>query len=230
MASLASNRRVSVTRTPVSHPFARMKRSKSSQRWLARQAGDPYVRRSKVEGYRSRAAYKLLELDQKDRLLRPGMTVVDLGAAPGGWSQVAAQAVGQRGRVLALDRLDMAPIEGVEIIAGDFNDDDVLERVLDWLDDGRADLVLSDMAPNVSGMKAVDQPRSILLADLALEFAERALKPGGSAVVKAFHGEGFDAALRQFRGRFDRVVCRKPDASRGQSRETYFVAKGFRVG
>ncbi|MCG6940045.1 MAG: 23S rRNA (uridine(2552)-2'-O)-methyltransferase RlmE [Thiohalocapsa sp.] len=207
-----------------------MKRSKSSQRWLARQASDPYVLRSKAEGYRSRAAYKLLDLDRKDRLLRPGMTVVDLGAAPGGWSQVAAQAVGRRGRVLALDLLDMAPIEGVDVIGGDFGDDDVLARALDWLGGRAADLVLSDMAPNVSGMKAVDQPRSMLLVELALDFAARALLPGGALVVKAFQGEGFDSVLRQFRERFDKVACRKPEASRSQSRETYFVAKGFRVG
>lgn len=211
-----------------------MKRSKSSQRWLDRQASDPYVRRSKAEGYRSRAAYKLLEIDRKDRLLRPGLCVVDLGAAPGGWAQVAAQAVGRRGRVLALDLLEMAPIDGVDIITGDFHDDAVLAQALDWLGaDGAgrgADLVLSDMAPNVSGMRAVDQPRSMLLVELAMDFAERVLKPGGDLVVKAFQGTGFDEALRALRGRFDKVVCRKPEASRSQSRETYFVAKGFRVG
>jgi 23S rRNA (uridine2552-2'-O)-methyltransferase len=211
-----------------------MKRSKSSQRWLQRQASDPYVRRSKAEGFRSRAAYKLLEIDQKDRLLRPGLCVVDLGAAPGGWAQVAAQAVGRRGRVLALDLLEMTPIEGVDIITGDFNDESVLGQALGWLGpDGAgrgADLVLSDMAPNVSGMKAVDQPRSMLLVELAVDFAGRVLKPGGNLVVKAFQGAGFDEALRDLRGRFDKVVCRKPEASRSQSRETYFVAKGFRVG
>ncbi len=211
-----------------------MKRSKSSQRWLQRQASDPYVRRSKAEGFRSRAAYKLLEIDAKDRLLRPGLCVVDLGAAPGGWAQVAAGAVGPRGRVLALDLLAMAPLEGVDVITGDFHDARVLTLALDWLGGGEpsraADLVLSDMAPNVSGMKAVDQPRSILLVELAVDFAEQVLKPGGHLVVKAFHGAGFDEALRDLRGRFDKVVCRKPEASRTQSRETYFVAKGFRVG
>lgn len=211
-----------------------MKRSKSSQRWLQRQASDPYVQRSKAEGYRSRAAYKLLEIDRKDRLLRPGLCVVDLGAAPGGWAQVAAQAVGRRGRVLALDLLAMPAIEGVDIITGDFHDEAVLAQALAWLGAGElaggADLVLSDMAPNVSGMKAVDQPRSMLLVELAMDFAERALKPGGDLVVKGFQGAGFDEALRDLRGRFDKVVCRKPEASRSQSRETYFVAKGFRVG
>lgn len=211
-----------------------MKRSKSSQRWLQRQASDPYVRRSKAEGFRSRAAYKLLEIDAKDRLLRPGLCVVDLGAAPGGWAQIAAQAVGRRGRVLALDLLEMAPIEGVDIITGDFNDESVLGQALDWLGpDGAgrgADLVLSDMAPNVSGMRAVDQPRSMLLVELAIDFAGQVLKPGGNLVVKAFQGAGFDEALRDLRRRFDKVACRKPEASRSQSRETYFVAKGFRVG
>ncbi len=211
-----------------------MKRSKSSQRWLQRQASDPYVRRSKADGYRSRAAYKLLEIDHKDRLLRPGLCVIDLGAAPGGWTQVAARAVGRRGRVLALDLLAMAPIQGVDMITGDFHDERVLTQALAWLDGGdrrgRADLVLSDMAPNVSGTKAVDQPRSTLLVELAMDFAEQTLKPGGSLVVKAFQGEGFDTTLRKLRGRFDKVVCRKPEASRSQSRETYFVAKGFRVG
>jgi len=207
-----------------------MKRSKSSQRWLSRQASDPYVRLSKVQGYRSRAAYKLLELDRKDCLLRPGTTVVDLGAAPGGWSQVAAQSLGRGGRVLALDVLEMEPLPGVDIITGDFNDEAVLARALAWLGDARADLVLSDMAPNVSGVRAVDQPRAMQLVELALDFAERALKPGGNLVVKVFQGEGFDAALRQLRERCDKVACRKPDASRSDSRETYFVAKGFRVG
>ncbi|WP_462328669.1 RlmE family RNA methyltransferase [Thiohalocapsa halophila] len=211
-----------------------MKRSKSSQRWLQRQASDPYVRRSKAEGYRSRAAYKLLEIDRKDRLLRPGLCVVDLGAAPGGWAQVAAQAVGRRGRVLALDLLEMPPIAGVDNIIGDFHDEAVLAQALAWLGAGEsargADLVLSDMAPNVSGMKVVDQPKSMLLVELAMDFAERVLKPGGNLVVKAFQGAGFDEALRDLRGRFDKVVCRKPEASRSQSRETYFVAKGFRVG
>lgn len=206
-----------------------MKGSKSSQRWRARQASDPYLRLAKGEGYRSRAAYKLLELDRKDRLLRPGMTVVDLGAAPGGWSQVAARAVGRRGRVLALDLLGMDHLDGARLITGDCNDEAVLARVLAWVGEGGADLVLSDMAPNLSGMRAVDQPRAMLLVELAMDLAEQALKPGGGFVVKVFQGEGSDAALRQLRERFDRVVCRKPDASRSQSRETYFVAKGFRV-
>jgi 23S rRNA (uridine2552-2'-O)-methyltransferase len=211
------------------HP-AMVKRTKSSQRWLARQASDPYVKRAKVDGYRSRAAYKLLELQRKDRLLRPGLCVVDLGAAPGGWSQVAAAEVGPRGRVLALDLLPIEPIAGVDVLTGDFNEAAVLADALAWLGGAPADLVLSDMAPNVSGMKAVDQPRSMLLVELAIDFAGRVLKPGGELAVKVFQGAGFDDALHALRGRFDKVACRKPEASRNQSRETYFVAKGFRVG
>jgi len=207
-----------------------MKRSKSSQRWLQRQAGDPYVRQSKLDGYRSRAAYKLIELQRKDRLMRPGMTVVDLGAAPGGWSQVAAREVGAGGRVLALDLLQMEPIDGVDLIIGDFHEDSVLGQALAWAGEAGVDLVLSDMAPTISGMRAVDQPRSMLLVELAVDFAARVLKPGGAFATKVFQGEGFDATLRDLRGRFSTVACRKPESSRKESRETYFVAKGLRVG
>ncbi len=214
----------------IPHETILMKRSKSSQRWLQRQKGDPYVRQSKLDGYRSRAAYKLLELQRKDRLLRPGMTVVDLGAAPGGWSQVAAREVGTRGRVLALDLLTLEAIDGVDLIIGDFHEESVLEQALAWAGEPGVDLVLSDMAPNVSGMRAVDQPRSMLLVELAIDFAGRVLKPGGAFATKVFQGEGFDATLRDLRGRFDSVACRKPESSRRESRETYFVAKGFRVG
>jgi 23S rRNA (uridine2552-2'-O)-methyltransferase len=204
-------------------------RSKSSRRWLDRHVGDEYVQRARAEGYRSRAAYKLLELQQRDQLLRPGMRVVDLGAAPGGWSQVAAQAVGGGGRVVALDLLAMEPIEGVDCIQGDFREQAVLAQLNALLGGEPLDLVLSDMAPNVSGMKVVDQPRSIYLAELALELAMTALKPGGSLVVKAFHGAGFDELVKLMRQHFERVVSRKPKASRPQSREDYLVAKGFRV-
>jgi 23S rRNA (uridine2552-2'-O)-methyltransferase len=204
-------------------------RSKSSRRWLDRHVGDEYVQRARAEGYRSRAAYKLLELQQRDQLLRPGMRVVDLGAAPGGWSQVAAQAVGGSGRVVALDLLAMKPIEGVDFIQGDFREQAVLAQLNALLGGEPLDLVLSDMAPNVSGMKVVDQPRSIYLAELALELALTALKPGGSLVVKAFHGAGFDELVKLMRQHFERVVSRKPKASRPQSREDYLVAKGFRV-
>jgi 23S rRNA (uridine2552-2'-O)-methyltransferase len=202
----------------------------SSRRWLDRHVNDSFVQRAQVDGYRSRAAYKLLELQRRDALLKPGMRIVDLGAAPGGWSQVAAPLVGRAGRVVAIDLLPMDPIPGVEILQCDFREDEGLARIRALLGDDPLDLVLSDMAPNVSGMKAVDQPRSIYLVELALDFASQALKPGGALAVKAFHGEGFDELVRSLRQRFERVVSRKPEASRAESRETYLVAKGLRVG
>jgi 23S rRNA (uridine2552-2'-O)-methyltransferase len=205
-------------------------RSKSSRRWLDRHLSDDYVQRARAEGYRSRAVYKLLELQQRDQLLRGGMRVVDLGAAPGGWSQVAVRAVGGSGRVVALDLLPMEPIGGVDLVQGDFREDEILIQLNALLGGEPLDLVLSDMAPNVSGMKAVDQPRSIHLAELAHEFALATLKPGGSLVVKAFHGAGFDEMVKLMRNQFERVASRKPKASRPQSREVYLVAKGFRVG
>ncbi|MGB5833385.1 MAG: 23S rRNA (uridine(2552)-2'-O)-methyltransferase RlmE [Thiohalocapsa sp.] len=206
------------------------KRKSSSQRWLDRHVNDAFVQSARIDGYRSRAAYKLVELQERDRLLKSGMRVVDLGAAPGGWSQVAVPLVGRKGRVVALDLLSFDPIDGVDVIQGDFRDDEVLLRLGEALRDEPLDLVLSDMAPNISGMKAVDQPRSIYLAELALDFARSSLRPCGSLVIKAFHGEGFDALVRTMRHHFDSVVSRKPKASRPQSRETYLVAKGLRVG
>lgn len=206
-----------------------MSRSKSSQRWLERQRRDPYVKRAQAEGYRSRAAYKLIELDAKDRLLRPGLRAVDLGAAPGGWSQVLAARLGERGRVIALDVLAMDPLPGVDFIQGDFTEPEPLERLHDALGEVPADLVLSDMAPNVSGMRAVDQPRSIYLCELALDLARAVLQSDGHLVMKTFHGEGFDQLVRELRRCFERVASRKPDASRDNSRETYLVAKGFRA-
>lgn len=205
------------------------KRKASSRRWLDRHVNDTYVQRARIDGYRSRAAYKLLELQERDALLRPGMRVVDLGAAPGGWSQVAASLLGRNGRIIALDLLPIDPLERVEVVQGDFRDDEVLENLSTLLDGEALDLVLSDMAPNVSGLKAVDQPRSIYLVELALDFALTTLKPGGGLVVKAFHGEGFDELVKTMRRHFQRVVSRKPKASRPQSRETYLVAKGLRV-
>lgn len=204
------------------------KRSSSSKAWLREHHGDVYVNQAKREGYRSRAAYKLLEIDRKDRLLRPGMTVVDLGAAPGGWSQVAAQRVGKQGRVIALDRLDMPPLPGVEFIQGDILDDDYVAFVRERLGSGLADLVISDMAPNISGVDAVDQPRSIYLAELALDLAERVLAPGGDLLVKVFQGAGSEAYMADLRSRFSKVVVRKPQASRARSREIYLLARGFR--
>jgi 23S rRNA (uridine2552-2'-O)-methyltransferase len=200
----------------------------SSRRWLDRHINDAYVQRAQKDGYRSRAAYKLLELQERDRLMRPGLRVVDLGAAPGGWSQLAASLVGRKGRVIALDLIPFDPITGVEIIEGDFREDKVLGQLSELLAGEPLDLVLSDMAPNISGMKAVDQPRSIYLAELALDFALSTLKPDGAMVVKAFHGEGFDELVKTMRQHFERVVSRKPKASRPESRETYLVAKGAR--
>ena len=206
-----------------------MARSKSSRRWLDRQAHDPYVQRAQAEGWRSRAAFKLLELDAKDRFLRPGARVVDLGAAPGGWSQVAQKAVGAGGRVLALDLLPMEPIPGVTFLQGDFREEEVLRTLESQLGQGPVDVVISDMAPNVSGMAAVDQPRATHLAELALAFAEEHLAKGGSLVVKLFQGAGFDPFVAQCRQRFARVALRKPAASRPESREVYLVARGFGV-
>lgn len=206
-----------------------MGRSKSSHRWLQEHNRDHYVKRSQQEGYRSRASYKLIELDQKDRLFRPGMTVVDLGAAPGGWSQVAASSVGDKGRVLASDILPMDSIADVEFICGDFTEESVLNEILDTLGGDLADLVISDMAPNMSGMRAVDQPKAMYLVELALDLAQQILKPGGVFVAKVFHGEGFDEYVRQVKSGFERVVTRKPDASRSRSREVYIVAKGLKA-
>lgn len=206
-----------------------MPRSKSSRRWLDRQLSDPYVKRAQQQGYRSRAAYKLLEIQEKDRLLGPGMRVVDLGAAPGSWSQIAASLAGPKGQVFALDLLDMEPIPGVRVLTGDFREDQVLAELRAELAGKDLDLVLSDMAPNISGTAAVDQPRSVYLAELALAFSRDCLKPGGAMVVKVFQGEGFDELLQQMRLSFSRVASRKPRASRPQSRELYLVAKGFRA-
>ena len=206
-----------------------MAKSKSSRRWLERHFRDEYVKRAQEEGYRSRAAYKLLEIQERDRLLRPAMRVVDLGAAPGGWAQVAQRLAGEKGQVVALDILPMEPIPGVEFIQGDFRETAPLQQLRDLLQGKPVDLVISDMAPNVSGMAVVDQPRAMYLCELALEFAREVLKPGGGLLVKAFHGEGFDHLVRELRACFDRVVTRKPDASRARSREVYLVAVGRKV-
>lgn len=201
-------------------------RSKSSQRWLQEHFSDPYVKKAQAEGMRSRAAYKLEELVERDRLLKPGMTVVDLGAAPGGWSQWVRQALGDSGRVIALDILDMPPLAGVEFILGDFREDEVLETLESTLDGAAVDLVLSDMAPNKSGVNAVDQPRAMYLAELAMDFADRHLRPGGAFLIKLFHGAGFDDYVRELRRRYAMVVVRKPAASRQRSPEVYALAQG----
>lgn len=206
-----------------------MARSKSSNRWLQEHFNDTYVKRAQQEGYRSRAVFKLLEIQDKDNLLRPGMTVVDLGAAPGGWSEVAVRLVGERGRVVALDILPMDAIAGVEFIQGDFREDEVLDRLMERVGNRPVDLVMSDMAPNISGTKAVDQPRAMYLAELALDLARRVLAPGGDFLVKVFQGEDFDAYLREVRGSFGKVMIRKPKASRPRSREVYLLARNYLV-
>ncbi len=206
------------------------KKRSSSKAWLKEHRDDPYVQRAQREGYRSRACYKLLELQERDQLIRPGMTVLDLGSAPGGWSQVAAALVGDRGRVIASDILPMDSLAGVEFIQGDFTEDVVFERILAAIGGEPVDLVMSDMAPNMSGMNAVDQPRSMYLVELALDLARRVLAPGGSFVAKVFQGEGFDDLIREVRAAFDRVLTRKPGASRPRSREVYLVARGYQAG
>ena len=205
-----------------------MARSKTSDRWLKEHFDDVWVKKSREDGYRSRASYKLIELDNKDRLFRPGQTVVDLGAAPGGWSQVAVERVGDNGTVVASDILEMSPIAGVAFVQGDFTEQSVLDELLDLLGDRRADVVISDMAPNMSGMAAVDIPNAMGLVELALDMAQRVLKPGGVFVAKVFQGEGFDTLLADMRKSFDTVVSRKPDSSRARSREIYQVCKGFK--
>jgi 23S rRNA (uridine2552-2'-O)-methyltransferase len=201
----------------------------SSNRWLRRQENDPYVRRAHQDGWRSRAVYKLLEMQERHRLMKPGSDVLDLGAAPGAWSQYAASVVKRKGRVIAVDMLDIDPISGVEFIQGDFRESETLRRVLECIATQRLDLVMSDMAPNISGNRSVDQPRAMYLAELAAELAGKVLKPGGSMVLKLFHGEGFDDFVRSARKQFGGVRVRKPAASRAQSRETYMVATDFRL-
>ena len=205
-----------------------MKRSKSSQNWLRRHFDDHYVKAAHKAGYRSRAVFKLLEIQEKDRVLRPGLVVVDLGAAPGGWSQIAAPIVGKTGDVIAMDILDIEPLDGVTFIQGDFTEQDVHDQLLATLNGRQVDLVMSDIAPNISGMRAVDQPKAIYLAELALDFAQAVLKPGGDFLTKIFQGEGFDPYLKALRGSFEKVVIRKPKASRPKSREVYMLGKGFK--
>lgn len=205
-----------------------MARSKTSKGWLKEHFDDPYVKKAQKDGYRSRASYKLLEIQEKDRLLKPGMTVLDLGAAPGGWCQVASRLIGDKGRIIASDILPMDSIADVTFIEGDFTEDAVFEEILRAIGDQPVDLVISDMAPNMSGTPEVDQPRAMYLCELALDMAAQVLRPGGSFLVKVFHGEGFDEYFRQMRGQFDKLVTRKPGASRDRSRETYLLAKGYK--
>lgn len=205
-----------------------MARSKTSQRWLKEHFDDPYVKMAQKDGYRSRASYKLLELQEKDRLLRPGMTVVDLGAAPGGWSQVASRVLGDKGRLIASDILSMDAIPDVTFIQGDFTEQRVFDEILRAIDGHPVDLVISDMAPNMSGVRSADQPKAMYLCELALDLATRVLRPGGDFLIKIFQGEGFDEYLRQVRDGFERVQMRKPESSRDRSREQYLLARGFR--
>ncbi len=205
-----------------------MARSSSSQRWLSEHFSDEFVKLAQERGYRSRAVFKLEEIQSRDRLFRPGMSVVDLGAAPGGWSQYVAEKIGKSGRIIALDILPMEAIPGVDIIQGDFQEDEVLEQLLDRLEGNAVDLVLSDMAPNMSGTRVVDQPRAMYLAELALDMARKVLKPGGAFVVKLFMGAGFDEYQREARRSFASLSNRKPKASRDRSREVYLVGKGFK--
>src|SRR5574340_1281069 len=207
-----------------------MARTKTSKAWMREHVNDPYVKRAQSEGYRSRAAYKLAQIAERDKLLRPGMIVVDLGAAPGGWSQIAAQQVAPGGRVIAVDLLEMPALPGVTFIHGDFHDGATLAG-LERLLAGRAvDLVLSDMAPNISGIASVDQARAMALAELALDFAVRHLKPQGNFLVKTFQGAGFEEFVKILRGRFGQVLIRKPEASRSRSSEVYLLAKGLKRG
>jgi 23S rRNA (uridine2552-2'-O)-methyltransferase len=207
-----------------------MARSKSSNAWLRRHVNDPYVHRAKEHGYRSRAAYKLIEIAERGGLARPGDAVVDLGAAPGGWAQALAERVGRSGRVIAVDLLEIAPIPGVTIVRGDFREETVLQRLEEVLGGRKLDLVVSDMAPNLSGVSATDQARSIHLCELALEFAKAHLKPKGAFLVKVFQGAGYSEFLAAMRGVFVAVASRKPGASRGDSREMYLLAKTLKGG
>lgn len=209
-----------------------MAKSKSSKGWLKEHFDDEYVRRSQQDGYRSRAIYKLIEIDEKDHLVNPGMTVVDLGAAPGGWSEYCVKKLGKKGEIIALDILPMEPIAGVTIIEGDFREDAVFEELLkvmsrDPIKKGKADLVISDMAPNISGMGSVDMPRAYYLCELALDLARQVLNPGGGLLVKLFQGDGFEAYNKELKNSFSKVVMRKPKASRPRSREMYALATGF---
>jgi 23S rRNA (uridine2552-2'-O)-methyltransferase len=204
-------------------------RSKTSRAWMREHINDPYVQKAKAEGYRSRAAYKLLELDKKDRLLLPGQLLVDLGAAPGSWSQVALARVGGKGRVVAVDLLPMEPLPGVHFVQGDFREQEVLDALLLALGGRKADLVISDLAPNISGIAMSDQARSMYLCELALEFSRQCLKPGGSLLVKVFQGVGFAEFLAAMRKAFAKVGSRKPEASRGRSSEMYLLGKGLKT-
>ncbi|MBP8185417.1 MAG: 23S rRNA (uridine(2552)-2'-O)-methyltransferase RlmE [Pseudomonas sp.] len=205
-----------------------MARSKTSQNWLREHFNDPFVKMAQKDGYRSRASYKLLEIQEKDRILRPGNIVIDLGAAPGGWSQVTSRVLGDKGRLIASDILEMDSIEDVTFIQGDFTEASVLAQILAAVDNQPVDLVISDMAPNMSGVRMADQARAMYLCELALDLAGQVLRPGGDFLIKIFQGEGFDQYHKQVRQMFEKVQMRKPLSSRDRSREQYLLARGFR--
>lgn len=206
-----------------------MARSKSSSRWLKEHFSDPYVIRAQKEGFRSRAVYKLQELQERDKFIKPGMSIVDLGAAPGGWSQYAVKVLGERGRIVAMDILPMDPIVGVRMLQGDFREQEVLDQLLALLGTDKVDLILSDLAPNMSGSDIIDQPRSMYLAELVMEFAGRVLRPEGDLVMKVFQGSGSEVFLKELKRAFNKVVIRKPKASRARSAEVYVLARGYKL-
>ena len=205
-----------------------MARTKSSNEWLRRHVNDPFVKQAQLDGYRSRSAYKLIELNEKDRLIKPGMRVMDLGSAPGGWSQVAGKLVGKKGRVLATDILPMDPVVNTDFIQGDFTDEKVVEQLLEWLGGEKFDLIISDIAPNITGIDSADQAGSMYFLELALDTVNKTLKRGANFAAKMFQGSGSDQYVKDLRKSFEKVVIRKPAASRAQSREVYIVAKGFK--
>jgi len=196
---------------------------------MSRHLSDPFVKKAQVDGYRSRSAYKLIELNTKDRLIKPAMRIMDLGSAPGGWSQVAGKLVGAKGRVLATDILPMEPIKNVDFIQGDFTDEAIVAQLLDWLGGGKFDLIISDIAPNITGIDSADQASSMYFLDLALDTVRQTLKPDATFVAKMFQGSGSDEYVKELRKSFEKVLIRKPAASRAQSREVYIVAKGFKA-
>ena len=206
-----------------------MAQTKGGRQWMQEHLNDEYVLRAQKEGHRARAIYKLMEIDERDRLIKPGHYVVDLGAAPGSWSEYAVTKIGKKGRVFALDLLEIDPIKGVDFIQGDFRSDEVLDQLMKLVENHPVDLVMSDMAPNISGMRAVDQPRAMYLAELSLELARNVLKPGGDLLIKIFNGEGLDEFKKVLRADFDKLIIRKPKASRARSRENYLLARGYNV-
>lgn len=205
-----------------------MSRSKSSKAWLKEHFDDQFVKQSQRLGYRSRACFKLLEIQEKDKILKPGMTVIDLGSAPGSWTQVVSEVIGDQGTIIASDILPMDPLPDVEFIQGDFTEDEVYEQILAAMGGGSADLVISDMAPNMSGMKDVDQPRAMHLVELAVDLAQQVLKPNGVFLAKVFQGEGFEPLMKNLRQNYQKVITRKPDSSRARSSEVYLLAKGLK--